>query len=255
MRRVVRFRTLGCYPLSGAIESRATTVRRDHRRDGRGGGLGAPGPPDRHRPARPPWRRRSGRATSERSRSCGSSRAAAWTTASPRSSDGCCTSRARCSRTSCARSRPTRASSARRARGSTSRCWSTGCRPSASRASPSTWPTASSPRRARRFIVADTPGHEQYTRNMATGASTADLAVILDRRAQGRAAADAPPHPHRGDDGHPARAAGRQQDGPGRTTEQQVFDAIVDEYAPFAAAVRHHQRAARSRCRRSRATT
>ncbi|HEY5796858.1 MAG TPA: sulfate adenylyltransferase subunit CysN [Bosea sp. (in: a-proteobacteria)] len=35
----------------------------------------------------------------------------------------------------------------------------------------------STPRRA--FIVADTPGHEQYTRNMATGASTADLAVIL----------------------------------------------------------------------------
>jgi bifunctional enzyme CysN/CysC len=32
---------------------------------------------------------------------------------------------------------------------------------------------------ARRFIVADAPGHEQYTRNMATGASTADLAVIL----------------------------------------------------------------------------
>ncbi len=31
----------------------------------------------------------------------------------------------------------------------------------------------------RRFIIADTPGHEQYTRNMATGASTADLAIIL----------------------------------------------------------------------------
>lgn len=31
----------------------------------------------------------------------------------------------------------------------------------------------------RRFIVADTPGHEQYTRNMATGASNADLAVLL----------------------------------------------------------------------------
>ena len=31
----------------------------------------------------------------------------------------------------------------------------------------------------RKFIIADTPGHEQYTRNMATGASTADLAVIL----------------------------------------------------------------------------
>ncbi len=31
----------------------------------------------------------------------------------------------------------------------------------------------------RKFIVADTPGHEEYTRNMATGASTADLAVVL----------------------------------------------------------------------------
>src|SRR4028119_882231 len=31
----------------------------------------------------------------------------------------------------------------------------------------------------RRFIVADTPGHVQYTRNMATGASTADLAILL----------------------------------------------------------------------------
>ena len=35
----------------------------------------------------------------------------------------------------------------------------------------------STPRR--KFIIADTPGHEQYTRNMATGASTAHLAVIL----------------------------------------------------------------------------
>lgn len=32
---------------------------------------------------------------------------------------------------------------------------------------------------ARKFIVADTPGHEQYTRNMATGASTADLAIVM----------------------------------------------------------------------------
>ncbi len=37
----------------------------------------------------------------------------------------------------------------------------------------------------RRFIVADTPGHEQYTRNMATGASTADLAVLLVDAQQG----------------------------------------------------------------------
>ena len=35
----------------------------------------------------------------------------------------------------------------------------------------------STPKRS--FIVADTPGHEQYTRNMATGASNAQLAVIL----------------------------------------------------------------------------
>ena len=37
----------------------------------------------------------------------------------------------------------------------------------------------------RSFIVADTPGHEQYTRNMATGASTADVAVILVDARQG----------------------------------------------------------------------
>jgi bifunctional enzyme CysN/CysC len=37
----------------------------------------------------------------------------------------------------------------------------------------------------RKFIVADAPGHEQYTRNMATGASTADLALILVSAADG----------------------------------------------------------------------
>src|SRR3954468_13263658 len=31
----------------------------------------------------------------------------------------------------------------------------------------------------RKFILADTPGHEQYTRNMATGASSADVAILL----------------------------------------------------------------------------
>ena len=33
--------------------------------------------------------------------------------------------------------------------------------------------------RRRKFIIADTPGHEQYTRNMVTGASTADLSIVL----------------------------------------------------------------------------
>ena len=37
----------------------------------------------------------------------------------------------------------------------------------------------------RKFIVADTPGHEQYTRNMATGASTADLAIVMVDARQG----------------------------------------------------------------------
>ncbi|MBK1622498.1 adenylyl-sulfate kinase [Afifella marina] len=39
------------------------------------------------------------------------------------------------------------------------------------------WRFFATPRR--RFIIADTPGHEQYTRNMATGASTAELAILL----------------------------------------------------------------------------
>src|SRR5580692_9590359 len=39
----------------------------------------------------------------------------------------------------------------------------------------------------RKFIVADTPGHEQYTRNMATGASTADVALLLVSAREGLA--------------------------------------------------------------------
>ena len=41
------------------------------------------------------------------------------------------------------------------------------------------WPTAILQHPKRKFIVADTPGHIQYTRNMVTGASTANLAIIL----------------------------------------------------------------------------
>ena len=38
----------------------------------------------------------------------------------------------------------------------------------------------------RKFIIADTPGHEQFTRNMVTGASTADLAIVLVDARKGR---------------------------------------------------------------------
>ena len=76
-----------------------------------------------------------------------------------------------------ARRRCAKAATGRRP--STSRCSPTACAPSASRASPSTWPTATSPRRAASSSSPTRPGHEQYTRNMATGASTADLAIIL----------------------------------------------------------------------------
>jgi sulfate adenylyltransferase subunit 1 (EFTu-like GTPase family) len=54
-----------------------------------------------------------------------------------------------------------------------------GLRPSANRRSPSMSRTATSRLPRRKFIIADTPGHVQYTRNMVTGASTADLAVVL----------------------------------------------------------------------------
>ena len=62
----------------------------------------------------------------------------------------------------------------------------------------------------RRFIVADTPGHEQYTRNMATGASTAQAAVLLIDGAQRSADANQAPQPHRVDARHPPRGAGDQ---------------------------------------------
>jgi len=88
---------------------------------------------------------------------------------------------------------------------------------------------------ARRFIVADTPGHEQYTRNMATGASTADLAVILVDARKGVL-----PQTRRHTRivammgiRHVLLAVNKMDL---VDYGQQVFDAIVDEYAPFAAA-------------------
>ena len=67
------------------------------------------------------------------------------------------------------------------------RCSPTACAPSASRASRSTSPTATSPRRSASSSSPTRPGHVQYTRNMVTGASTADLALVLVDARQGLA--------------------------------------------------------------------
>jgi predicted GTPase len=61
----VRFRTLGCYPLSGAVESEADTLEGDHPGDAAHAHQRTPGPHDRPRLGRPRWRRRSRRATSD----------------------------------------------------------------------------------------------------------------------------------------------------------------------------------------------
>ncbi len=92
----------------------------------------------------------------------------------------------------------------------------------------------STPRR--KFIIADTPGHEQYTRNMATGASTAHLAIVLvdarkgvlpqSRRHAFIAALLGIPH---------VAVAVNKMDLVDYSRE--VFDQIVEEFRKFAAAV------------------
>ncbi len=69
----------------------------------------------------------------------------------------------------------------------------------------------STPRR--KFIIADTPGHEQYTRNMATGASTAEAAVVLMDATKGRFAPVAPPRLHRASARSAAHRCRRKQNG------------------------------------------
>ena len=88
----------------------------------------------------------------------------------------------------------------------------------------------------RKFIVADTPGHEQYTRNMVTGASTADLAVILIDARKG-VLAQTRRHSYL------AHLIGiknivlavNKMDLV--TYDQAVFDAIVDDYREFAKSI------------------
>ena len=187
MRRV-RFRTLGCYPLTGAIESTRPRRRRHRRRAARQPRLGAAGPPDRPRRDRldgeeearglflmraPPDRRRRSQPASLPHLRLGRRRQVdADRPAAPRHRQR--------------HRRPARGAGARLARGM--------ARPAsdldfalladgleAEREQGITIDVAyryfATPRRS--FIVADTPGHEQYTRNMATGASNAELAVLL----------------------------------------------------------------------------
>jgi bifunctional enzyme CysN/CysC len=89
---------------------------------------------------------------------------------------------------------------------------------------------------ARQFIVADTPGHEQYTRNMVTGASTASLAVILVDATSG-VLTQTRRHSHlvalMGID--QVILAVNKLDLVGY--DREVFDAIAREYGQFAAAV------------------
>ena len=87
----------------------------------------------------------------------------------------------------------------------------------------------------RKFIIADTPGHEQYTRNMATGASTCQLAIILIDARHGVHAADPPARVHRLAAGHQARRRRDQQDGPRRLRAGALRARSRREYTGFVA--------------------
>ena len=136
--------------------------------DGRGRGVAR-----RHRHRRLPRRPRGARAWS------GSSPAEASTTGRARSSAGCSTSRTCSSTTSWPPWRRTPGGWAPRAGSSTSPCWSTVWPPSSEQGITIDVAYRFFATDRKKFIVADTPGHEQYTRNMVTGASNADAAVIL----------------------------------------------------------------------------
>ncbi len=111
----------------------------------------------------------------------------------------------------------------------------------------------------RKFIIADTPGHEQYTRNMATGASTADVAIILVDARKG-ILTQSRRHAYIASLlGHPPHRRRRQQDGPGGLLARGLSparSAILQQLAAQAAHRRSagdpHQRLARRQCRRPR---
>ena len=106
----------------------------------------------------------------------------------------------------------------------------------------------------RKFIIADCPGHEQYTRNMATGASTCDLAVILIDARKGVL-----PQTRRHSFivallGTAPRGRRRQQDGPGRLVAGRVR-ADPRRLRGLRGAARHPRHPFPADLARSRATT
>ena len=83
----------------------------------------------------------------------------------------------------------------------------------------------------RKFIIADTPGHEQYTRNMATGASTADVAIVLVDARKGILAQTRRHACIAGLLGIPIVIAASQQDGPRRLLRRSLRNAISAQSA------------------------
>ena len=84
------------------------------------------------------------------------------------------------------------------------------------------WPTATSRPLARRFVLADTPGHEEYTRNMVTGASRADVSLILVDATRGAGLAVAPASRAERVLRRATRARLREQDGCGRLRQRRA---------------------------------
>ena len=87
----------------------------------------------------------------------------------------------------------------------------------------------------RKFIIADTPGHEQYTRNMATGASTCELAIILIDARHGVQHADPPALASSCRCSASGTSSSPSTRWTSSATREEVFERIKDDYTGFAA--------------------
>ena len=104
----------------------------------------------------------------------------------------------------------------------------------------------------RKFILADTPGHEQYTRNMATGASTADVAILLVDARNGVRVAVAPPRADRAAARHHGLRARDQQDGSRGLRPRRLTTGIRDDFEEILAGARRARDSAQRAARRQR---